>query len=147
MSHGDEVSLDLGWPFQDEPVQVAVGPYFGLSEYAIAQIPLEEHVLHNDETGKWGSGAEGCPKPADKEEGKARPDHCNQVYREVYEKGENIHVATRGTGNSGIMDGQNQSRGPGAFDDLDEDMIEAFESRTWCPGQEPPSQPPGGPLP
>ncbi len=148
-NHGEQVSLDLGWPFNREPVQVAVGPKFGLSKNAIAQIPLEGHPMHNDETGEWGPGADGCPKPADKTEGEDRPDHCNQVYREVYEKGGNIHVATRGTGNSGIADifGINQSRAPDVFEDLDEDMIGAFESRTWRPGQEPPSQPPDGPLP
>ena len=149
VSHGDKVSLDLGWPFQNEPIRVAVGPNHGLSENAIAQIPLEGHPLYNDETGAWGSGTNSCPKPANKTAGQARPDHCNQVYREVYEKGENIHVATRGTGNNGsiLQDTASQLYGRGTFDDLDEDMIEAFKTRTWCPGQEPPSQPPDGPLP
>lgn len=147
VGHSDEVSVDLGWPYNDEPIKVAVGPSFGLPKNAIAQIPLEGHALHNDESGEWGSGTDACPQSAGRGTGQARPDHCNQVYREVYEQGGSIRVATRGTGNSGILDGLNQSLGPGAFGDLDDDMIEAFNSRTWCPGQEPPSQPPGGPLP
>ncbi len=151
VKHGETAILtyeQLGFIPTYNPIRVATGPEFGLSEHAVAQITQHGHSLHNEDMGEWGDGEFGCPKPVEvapidtpETERTVSPAHCNQVYRVPYEHNGKIYMHTRGTGNSGPgLDNITQNRAPGLFGGLDGEMVAAInaDSDHLCPEYNPP---------
>ncbi len=106
----------------------------------------EGHFFHSEEMADWGPGEFQCPKRVPNHGEGAPPEHCNQVYREPYKKGNKIFMYTRGTGNSGADRNRiNENTGRALFDELDGEMTDAIwqDIDHWCPDLAPPRLPPG----
>ncbi|MEM8682945.1 MAG: hypothetical protein AAGF72_05905 [Pseudomonadota bacterium] len=127
--NGDEAVL-TGPLGGDNPIRVGVGTAAGLPENAIGQITQDGHVFHNDEMAGWPT----CPQTVSQQGNGTPPPACNQVYREPYTQNGQISMRTRGTGENNY-DWANDLFGPGTFEELDEDMIEAILNKAdrLCP--------------